>query len=127
MYLARLLENSGYEAAVASDGAQALSLLSNLRFDLVLMDVRMPVLDGIQAARLIRSWNGPLSNIPIIATTSCVMAGDKERFFAAGMDAYLPKPLGIDQLRDAIEYLVASKGCVGRPGESVQSSAHRLA
>lgn len=126
MYLVRLLEKIGYKTVVAADGAQALSRLSRLRFDLVLMDVRMPVVNGLQAARLIRSWNGPLSNIPIIATTSCVMAGDKERFFAAGMDAYLPKPFGIDKLRETIECLVASK-VVAQSGASEQSSIRRLA
>lgn len=126
VYVERLLWKCGYEAVVAGDGAQALCLLSGRRFDLVLMDVQMPVLDGIQATQVIRSWDGPVSNIPIIALTACTMVGDKERFLAAGMDAHLPKPVSMDQVRQAIERLMAEKGAVcgaGLQGKSGQAAA----
>jgi len=75
----------------ASDGAEAIELLkSNADVDLILMDIKMPVLNGIEATKLIRKFN---TNIPIVALTAYALAGDKDRCIAAGCNSYLPKPL----------------------------------
>ena len=100
----KLLEKAGYTVAVAWNGEEAVSLLGTEDFDAVLMDIQMPVMDGIEATRLIRSSAATEAkrNIPIIALTAYAMAGDRETFLAAGMDAYLGKPV---QLADLVDVL----------------------
>jgi PAS domain S-box-containing protein len=127
----RLLEKWGHQVVVAGNGKEALAALERQCFDLVLMDVQMPEMDGFEATREIRRREaeremqitehvGPLANssfsaqcsalshIPIIAMTAHAMQGDREQCLAAGMDAYLTKPLQTQELRDVIER-VASK------------------
>ena len=91
----------GYEALAVVDGQKALEVLREQPFDLVLMDVQMPVMDGVEATQRIRNGEaGPRhTRIPIIAMTAYAMLGDKEKFLAAGMDEYLTKPMDIDVLR----------------------------
>jgi CheY-like chemotaxis protein/HPt (histidine-containing phosphotransfer) domain-containing protein len=98
----RLLERLGYGADVASTGLEALAALERERFDVVLMDVQMPELDGLDAARRIcERW--PRDVRPrIIAMTANAMAEDREACFAAGMDDYLAKPIRPDELADAL-------------------------
>jgi PAS domain S-box-containing protein len=100
----KLLEKAGYTVAVAWNGEEAVSLLGAEDFDAVLMDIQMPLMDGIKATRLIRSSAATEAkrNIPIIALTAYAMAGDRETFLAAGMDAYLGKPV---QLADLVDVL----------------------
>ena len=93
------LESKGHRVEVAENGRQALELIDGGGFDLVLMDVQMPVMDGIEAAREIRRLeksNG--SHIPIIATTARALKGDSEECLEAGMDDYISKPIQSDQL-----------------------------
>jgi PAS domain S-box-containing protein len=98
-----LLEKWGYQAALATDGRQALDMLARENFDLVLMDVQMPVMDGLEATRRIRSGlPGIPADIPVIAMTAYAMAGDRERFLAGGMTGYLSKPLESGALRKAL-------------------------
>jgi len=90
----RLLERVGLKVVVADNGVQALQMLAREKFDLVLMDVQMPELDGVEATRRIRSGEqGSDRHLPIIALTAHSMRGDRERFIAAGMDDYLAKPV----------------------------------
>jgi CheY-like chemotaxis protein len=91
----RLLEKRGYEASVAENGQIALAALEQGRFDAVLMDMQMPVMDGIEATRRIRENEaaGGLARIPIIAMTANAMQGDRERCIEAGMDDYITKPI----------------------------------
>ncbi|MBB4640534.1 response regulator [Rhizorhapis suberifaciens] len=90
----RLLERRGHEATVVGDGAEAVSALANGSFDLVLMDVQMPNMDGFQATAAIRQREKDTGrHIPIIAMTAHAMRGDRERCLAAGMDGYVSKPL----------------------------------
>jgi signal transduction histidine kinase/CheY-like chemotaxis protein len=107
----RLLENHGHTVIVAGDGAEALTAVDNHAVDLVLMDIQMPRMDGIEATGALRKsgWNGP-----IIAMTACAMAGDRERFLAAGMDGYLAKPVAAADLYRTIN-LIARGEAVGAP------------
>jgi len=92
-----LLRRKGYRMETAADGSQALAMLENFKFDAILMDVQMPVMDGLEATRRIRAlerWR----EIPIVAMTAHAMTGDQERCLAAGMDAYLPKPVNSSDL-----------------------------
>ncbi|WPL19798.1 Autoinducer 2 sensor kinase/phosphatase LuxQ [Thiorhodovibrio winogradskyi] len=100
----RLLEKSGSRVHAVSDGFQALDALRDQRYDLLLLDLRMPGLDGISTATAIREGQAGKQNrtLPIIALTAHAMTGDRERFLAAGMDAYAPKPIDLAQLREAI-------------------------
>jgi len=89
-----LLSSRGAAVTVVGDGQEAVEALADGVFDIVLMDVQMPRLDGIETTRSIRAgeqWTG--KHLPIIAITAHAMAGDRERFLEAGMDAYVPKPL----------------------------------
>jgi CheY-like chemotaxis protein len=97
----RLLAQIGYEAQVANDGQQALDALEHGEFDVVLMDVQMPELDGLEATRRIRrQW--PDKAIRIVAMTANAMAGDREACFAAGMDDYISKPIRPAELAAAL-------------------------
>ncbi|KHK02666.1 sensory box histidine kinase/response regulator [Desulfovibrio sp. TomC] len=100
----RMLEKAGHAVTVAFDGAQALERLAAEDFDLVLMDIQMPVMDGLEAVRAIRTAPhlAAKAAIPVIALTSYAMTGDQETFLAAGMDGYVPKPFSMDELNAVI-------------------------
>jgi signal transduction histidine kinase/DNA-binding response OmpR family regulator len=103
----RLLEKRGHRVTVAADGRQAVAALERQPFDLVLMDVQMPEMDGFQATAVIREREKTLgSHVPIIAMTAHAMEGDQKRCLAAGMDAYLSKPIQARDLFDAVEALM---------------------
>ncbi|HTS27753.1 MAG TPA: response regulator [Bryobacteraceae bacterium] len=94
----RLLEKTGHHVVVVSDGAAAVREAQSGAFDVILMDIQMPVLDGFDAAREIRRIeNGTGWHVPIVALTAHAMQGDREKCLSAGMDDYLSKPL---QLRE---------------------------
>jgi signal transduction histidine kinase/DNA-binding response OmpR family regulator len=100
----RLLEKHGHTVTVAGNGYEAVSLLDRADFDLVLMDVQMPEMDGFEATAAIRvKENGTGRHIPIIAMTAHAMKGDQERCLQAGMDSYVPKPITPSVLLSAIE------------------------
>jgi signal transduction histidine kinase/ActR/RegA family two-component response regulator len=104
----RLLEKQGHTVILAEDGRQALAVLAREAIDLVLMDVQMPCMDGLEATRAIREREkAGASRIPIIALTARAMSGDRELCLAAGMDAYIAKPIQPDELRRAIQELSA--------------------
>jgi signal transduction histidine kinase/DNA-binding response OmpR family regulator len=88
-----LLAKLGHRADVADDGGEAVARLEKGNYDLILMDMQMPVVDGITATRLIRDLPGPKSRIPIIAVTANALNGDRERCLDAGMDDYISKPI----------------------------------
>jgi len=90
---AMLLQQAGHLVDIAENGAAAVAAVEAAEYDVVLMDVQMPVLDGIDAAARIRSLSSPKNTIPIVAVTAHAMAGARERYLAAGMDGYLSKPL----------------------------------
>jgi len=88
-----LLAKGGHQVYVAENGHQAVDALRREDYDLILMDIQMPELDGIQATKQIRSLPGPKSKIPIIALTAHALAGAREEYLAAGMDDYISKPV----------------------------------
>ena len=100
-----ILRKLGLRADVAANGAEVLKALETLPYDLVLMDVQMPVMDGFEATRQIRNTDSPSINprIPIIAMTAHAMQGDRERCLRAGMDGYLSKPVTPQALAEVLE------------------------
>ena len=100
----RLLEKRGVRAVHVENGAQALEALQKSAFDLVLMDVQMPVMDGVAATRAIRNGaaGDAVRNVPVVALTAYAMDGDIAAFMEAGMDGYLPKPVRLEELEAGI-------------------------
>jgi PAS domain S-box-containing protein len=100
----RLVEKCGHQTQIAANGREALGFLEKESFDVVLMDIQMPELDGLKATEIIRRHEaGTAKHLPIIAMTAHAMKGDRERCLAAGMDAYISKPIKVDELLAALE------------------------
>ena len=97
------LGSAGHTVTVANDGAEALALARENTYDLVLMDVRMPEMDGIQATAEIRKLPPPHGTVPIIAVTAHAMRGDRERYIEAGMDDYVSKPVDFGALFQIVQ------------------------
>ena len=105
-----LMERQGHTVEVAGNGRVALELLAKNTFDLVLMDVQMPEVNGLEATAVIRRQEGVTGqHVPIIALTAHAMKGDQERCLAAGVDAYLSKPLNAGELVNTIELLISGQ------------------
>jgi CheY-like chemotaxis protein len=108
--IAAYLEEFGLTYDMAASGAEALELLAANRYDLILMDIVMPELDGVEATRRIRAMDGPVGEIPIVALTAHTMKGDREDYLTAGLDAYVAKPIRGCELFAALEpYLNADE------------------
>lgn len=107
-----MLEALGHSCDFAEDGEQAVARASERPYDAILMDVQMPVLDGISAARRVRALPGAPANAYIIAVTANAMSGDKEKYLAAGMDSYVSKPISMGDLARALDAVPAAQ----RPG-----------
>jgi signal transduction histidine kinase/ActR/RegA family two-component response regulator len=107
----RILEKHGHIVQVAENGQAVLEALAQQPFDLVLMDVQMPVMDGLEATAAIRAQeHSSGAHLPILAMTAHAMQGDRERCLATGMDGYVAKPMQPAQLLTAIEHLVIDAG-----------------
>jgi signal transduction histidine kinase/CheY-like chemotaxis protein/HPt (histidine-containing phosphotransfer) domain-containing protein len=105
----RLLEKDGHQVSVVGNGRAALTAIAATAFDLVLMDVQMPEMDGIDAIAAIRAGEaGTSAHLPVIAMTAFTMKGDRERFLASGFDGYVRKPIHIEELLEAIDAEVPS-------------------
>ena len=98
----RILEQMGYRADVAANGEEALRAVQDRHFDLVLMDVQMPEMDGIEATRRIRDLSGSASHPHIVGLTANAMQGDREKCLAAGMNDYITKPIRVEELVNAL-------------------------
>ena len=106
---AAILRRAGYTVELARDGAEAVAAAETGDYDLVLMDIRMPLMDGYQATRAIRSVPGSRGRVPILAMTASVMPGDPERCMEAGMDGHLAKPLGRVELLAAVQQVLDAR------------------
>jgi two-component system, sensor histidine kinase and response regulator len=105
----RLLDKQGHVVMMADDGVKALKACNENTFDLILMDVQMPVMDGMEATAAIRQTEqNTKHHIPIIAMTAHAMAGDRKRFLNAGMDGYVSKPIHARELLEAIDSVLSA-------------------
>ena len=104
----RILEKQGHVVVVVDNGAKALKACQENTFDLILMDVQMPVMDGVEATAAIREKERTTGkHVPIVAMTAHAMAGDRMRFLKAGMDGYVSKPIHLQELLEAIESVLS--------------------
>ncbi len=105
-----LLEKYGHTVDVVGDGRAALAAVESQCYDLVLMDIQMPEMDGLEATRAIRAREGQRGgHLPIVAMTAHAMKGDRERCLEAGMDSYVAKPIRAKELFDTIARVLASQ------------------
>ena len=127
----RMLREAGIQVTLASNGLEAVAALTDGAFDLILMDVQMPEMDGLEATRQIRSQEQATGrHTPVVAMTAHVMKGDRERCLAAGMDGYVSKPVRLDELRRAIVAVLpeasvaAPSGSISAPQPSAKGADH---
>lgn len=109
-----MLEKLGHRVQLVADGTEAVAAAHNGTFDLILMDVQMPAMDGYEATRRIRKLEGPSATTPIIALTAFAQVSDREKAIAAGMTDHISKPIRVDELDAAIERNVRA-GETSRP------------
>jgi two-component system, sensor histidine kinase and response regulator len=123
----QMLERRGHSVIVAENGRQALTAIERHKFDLVLMDVQMPEMGGLQATQLIREKEKSTGgHLPIVAMTAHAMQGDRERCIAAGMDGYLAKPIDPKSFLQTVEGIsqsVAESEAAGHEPEAREGSA----
>src|SRR5436309_3205637 len=103
---ARLLQNHGCTADVVANGREAVEMIGSIPYDLVLMDVQMPEMDGFAATAEVRRGHGPQTSLPIVAMTANAMAGDRERCLEAGMNDYVSKPVHPEDLQRVLHQWV---------------------
>jgi len=127
---AEMLKGQGHAVTVAANGREALAALARAEFDLVLMDVQMPEMDGFEATAALRAREGPAGRrTPVIALTAHAMKGDRERCLAAGMDGYVSKPIQPAELRRAITAVLAApaEGANGQAASPAGATQDRAA
>lgn len=111
----RLLEKIGCKVDVVSNGQEAVDRYLAVGYNAIFMDCQMPGMDGFESARRIRAVEAPGHRVPIVAITANAMQGDRERCLAAGMDAYVAKPIREDELRKVLASLVSAEAAPERP------------
>ena len=118
------LEYAGLQVDIAANGEEAVTAVSRRPYDIVLMDISMPKMDGMAATGAIRELPGEVARVPIIALTAHALAGDRERFLAAGMNDYLSKPLSRDQtLHTIARWTTRADACAPTPVGAVPEGA----
>ena len=116
----RLLEKRGHTVVVVADGRAALERLQQEQFDLVLMDVQMPIMDGVEATAAIRARERQIGDwLPVVAMTAHAMKGDREKYLAAGMDGYISKPVQKEALWEVVEEFGRKKRSLKAPNPRV--------
>lgn len=113
-----MLLAGGHRVTEARDGKAAVDLTQDRRFDLILMDIRMPVMDGLEATRAIRGGDGPCRTAPILALSANVLPEARDRFLAAGMSGFLAKPLVPDELAQAMAAFRVAERTDGSPAST---------
>jgi signal transduction histidine kinase/PleD family two-component response regulator len=101
-----MLRKFGYTAQAAANGKEVLACLSRKTYDLILMDIQMPELDGIETTKIIRKSNEIHHQVPIIAMTANAVKGDADECIRAGMDDYIPKPVDADTVKQKVDYWI---------------------
>jgi CheY-like chemotaxis protein len=106
----RLLEAQGHQLTVVNDGRAALAAVDERNFDLILMDLHMPEMDGLEVTRILRHCqNRGQRRVPIVAMTAHAMQGDREKCLEAGMDGYISKPIQAEELFKTIEGIIRAQ------------------
>jgi len=118
-----MLAPAGHQVEIVDDGLQAVAAVARTTYDLILMDIQMPEMDGPTASREIRRLEGPASRIPIIALTANAMKGDREKYLAAGMNDYVSKPIDPRQLAQAIARQFGEVAAGGVAGPAAASGS----
>jgi len=115
----RILERLGHSVQVVNNGKEAIGRAQGEEFDLILMDVQMPEMDGLEATTAIRAAEaGTGKHVPIVAMTAHAMKGDREKCLSAGMDGYLSKPIRIDELKQAVFRAGQKRNTGGSPEQN---------
>ena len=99
----KILSQLNYEITSVKNGQQVIDLMSNETFDLILLDIHMPIMDGMECAKSIRSMDGDQKNIPIIAITGNANNYSEDDFKAVGINAFIPKPLNYDSVVEQVK------------------------
>ena len=115
--ISMMLERDGHQVEIAKNGLDAVAMVKAADFDLVLMDVHMPIMDGLQATRLIRAMPPDRRDVPVVALTANVMAAEQEKCLGAGMNDVLMKPVEWDQMRAVLHRYGPRGETVPGPGE----------
>jgi len=100
--ICEILKREGYTVHYTMNGKEAIDMAKKMLFDLILMDIQLPEMDGIETTRIIKNMLN-YKKVPIIALTAYAMGGDKERFLAAGLDDYISKPLNLSDFIKKLE------------------------
>jgi two-component system, sensor histidine kinase and response regulator len=117
-----LLSDIGLEVEIAENGREAIAAWQRGGYDLILMDVQMPVLSGLEASREIRTLEGDRTHIPIIAMTAGAMRGDRERCLAAGMDDYVSKPFEVTAFLQKVEKWLSAAGSAAAASREAEAT-----
>lgn len=116
----RILEKAGFSVTTVDNGQKAVEQSEKSDFDLILMDIQMPVMDGTAATRAIRSSKNRNASVPIIALTAHAMSGDREKYLSQGMDSYLTKPVNANALIKEVQRFI---GTCDRPDDDIKSNS----
>lgn len=104
-----ILKSMGFFVNGAVNGEDAIRMLEKEHYDLIIMDIELPIMDGITAAKVIK-FNPAYEKVPIIALTAYAMKGDRERFLSEGFDDYIPKPIDVPDFMKKMEKYIGFKG-----------------
>jgi two-component system, sensor histidine kinase and response regulator len=123
-----MLLRMGHEVTIANNGREAFEQVQEIEFDVVLMDIHMPEMDGLESLRNIRDLKGEVSRIPVIALTANAMKGDREKYLVAGMDEYVPKPIDTDLLAKTLSKVTGIEGrTIAKPSAATKRNDDDLA
>ncbi len=114
LVMARMLNECGYDVDIAGNGYEAIAMVKKNSYDIILMDIQMPEMDGIEATRLIRKIN---QDIPVLAITAHALQGDREKFLSQGLDGYISKPIKVEKMVAEIERCISRKEALKNSGD----------